>query len=203
MIGGNNLPSIGSIPLSGPANQAPRENRSDVLIFSSAPLTQDLPVVGPVSATVFVSSSAPDTDFFVTVSDLNDDGTKSMLVRYGIQRMRWRESETTKGAPMTADKVYQANINLGYTGYIFPKGNRIRVSVSSAANPYYVPTSNTGENDMTTKADPIVAKNAVHFAPNQPSRLTLPVVSLADIPKNPHFTAIGPFAATQSEHIVI
>lgn len=203
MVGGNNLPGIGTIKYSGPANQLPRDNRSDVVVFDSAPLMSDLPIVGHVSATVFASSSAPDTDFFVTISDFHPDGTKAMLVRYGMQRMRWRDSETTKSAPMSAGEVYEASINMGYTAYVFPKGHRIRISVSSAANPYYIPTSNTGENDMTTMADPIVAKNAVHFAPDQPSRLTLPVVTLEDIPRNPHFTALGPFAAQPARNIMI
>merc|ERR1711920_13127 len=134
-------------------------------------------------------------DFFATISDLHADGSKSMLVRYGMQRMRWRDSETTKSAPMIAGKIYQVNINMGYTAYIFPKGHRIRVSVSSAAVPYYVPTSNTGVNDMTTKAAPVVAQNTVHFAAEQPSRLVLPVVSMEDIPKNPHFTQLRPFGS--------
>ena len=56
-------------------------------------------------------------------------------------------------------QVYVANVNMGYTAYIFPKGHRIRVSISSAANPYYNPTSNTGANDMTTKADGLFPLN--------------------------------------------
>merc|ERR1711920_826635 len=142
-------------------------------------------------------------DFFATISDLHADGSKSMLVRYGMQRMRWRDSETTKSAPMIAGKIYQVDINMGYTAYIFPKGHRIRVSVSSAANPYYVPTSNTGNNDMTTKSTPVVAQNAVHFEPDMPSRVTLPVVSVEDIPKNPKFTAVGPFIATSTDQMVV
>jgi len=203
MIGGNNLPAIGHIHYSASADQSPRENRSDVLIFDSSPLSADLAVVGAVSATVWVSSSANDTDFFVTVSDVHADGTKSMLVRYGIQRMRWRDSESTKSAPMVAGKSYETHIKMGFTAYIFPKGHRIRVSVSSAAAPYYVPTSNTGENDMTTKAKPVVAQNTVHFATNMPSRLTLPVVSAQDIPENPNFTAVGPFVEPSAELLMI
>lgn len=193
MLGGNNLPAVGHIKNCGSADQLSRENRSDVIVFDSAPLQDELRVVGGATATVFVSSNVTDTDFFVTVSDLHPDSKKSMLVRFGIQRMRWRESEVTKSEPMTADQVYEVTINLGYTAYIFPKGHSIRVSVSSAADPYFVPNTNTGENDMVTKVTPIVAKNAVHFAPGQPSRVNLPVVSAADIPENRKFNAVPPF----------
>jgi len=203
MIGGNNLPAIGTIKNGGPANQIPRDSRSDVIVFDSAPLTAELPVVGAVSATVFVSSTAVDTDFFVTVADLDPAGSKSMMVRYGLQRMRWRDSESTMSAPMLNGMVYEVTVNMGYTGYIFPKGHRIRVTVSSAANPYYTPNSNTGKNEMTTKVKPVVAQNAVHFGLNQPSRVTLPVVSMNDIPENTRFTAVGPFVEEPTHQLVV
>lgn len=193
MVGGNNLPAIGSIEFVGSADQSTRENRSDVLIFDGPALPADMPVVGPVSARLFVSSSASDTDFFVTLDDLHPDGSKAMLVRYGMLRMRWRESEVTKSEPLSSGQVYEVLVNLGYTAYIFPKGHKLRVSVSSAAAPYYVATSNTGRNDMTEQGESVVAENAVHFSPVHPSSIILPVVSAATIPENPHFTAIGPF----------
>merc|ERR1712023_24842 len=116
-----------------------------------------------------------------------------MLVRYGMLRMRWRESEVTRSEPLSSGQVYEVTVNLGYTGYIFPKGHKLRVSVSSAAAPYYVPTSNTGRNDMIEQGEPVVAENSVHFSSEHPSSIILPVVSADAIPENPHFTAIGPF----------
>merc|ERR1712048_288457 len=199
MNGGNNLPGIGSIANCASGDQTARESRSDVITFDSAPLAGDLRVVGSVSATVFLSSNVSDTDFFVTLSDLHPDKEKSMLVRYGIQRMRWRDSESVKSEPMSAGQVYEVTINLGYTGYIFTKGHHVRVSISSAADPYFVPTTNTGENDMITKVTPVVAENSVHFAPDQPSRVDLPVVTVDAIPKNSQFNPIPPF----SDHIVV
>jgi len=172
--------------------------------MNSAPLTADTAVVGPISATLFVSSSAVDTDFFVTVDDLKPDGSQAMMVRFGLQRMRWRDGEYVKSKPLKPEETYQIEVNMGYTGYIFPKGHRVRVSVSSAANPYYVPNSNTGENEMTTKVTPVIAKNTVHFSALQPSRVTLPIVDLKDIPNNPHFTAIGPFMSSAPvEQVVV
>merc|ERR1712176_1361870 len=153
----------------------------------------ELRVVGKMSATVFVSANVSDTDFFVAVTDLHPNKEKSMLVRYGMQRMRWRESTLSKSAPMASGQVYEVTIDLGYTAYIFPKGHSIRVSISSAADPYFVVNTNTGANDMVTKVDPVVAQNTVHFAPDQPSRVTLPVVTAADIPKNAMFNPIPPF----------
>lgn len=195
MIGGDNLPHFGTMTTAASADQLPRETRSDVIVFDSEPLAGDLYVVGKIFATVFVSPTAKDTDFFITVSDLHPDKSKSMLVRYGIQRMRWRDSDAIQSPAMEANQVYSIKVDLGYIGYIFPKGHRIRVSVSSAAAPYFNPTSNTGENDMVSEVTPVVADNTVHFAAEYPSHITLPVVEAAAVPKNPNFTGKGPYTS--------
>merc|ERR550537_738018 len=133
MIGGNNLPGVGMGPC-GSADQRKRETRDDVVIFDSGILSDHLPVVGQIYATLFVSSSAPDTDFVITVSDLGPK--KSMLVRYGALRMRWRNGGATGDykephAPLVNGSVYEVEIDLWSTAYIFPKGHRIRVAISS------------------------------------------------------------------------
>merc|ERR1712070_955638 len=112
MFGGNNLPGIGKVKVCGSADQMPRANRSDVVIFDSAPLSAEMPIVGELSAELFVSSSAKDTDFFVTVEDLEPKKQKSMLVRYGMARMRWRDGDVTMSPPLQADKVYRVSIDL-------------------------------------------------------------------------------------------
>lgn len=53
--------------------------------------------------------------------------------------------------------------------------------------PYYDANPNTGDRLNVTIAKPVVACNAVHFAPELPSRVTLPVVSMSDLPKNKKF----------------
>merc|ERR1712187_869202 len=104
---------------------------------------------------------------------------------------------------MTANQVYKVNIKMGYTAYIFPRYHRIRVSVSSAAFPYYNPSSNTGEDNMVQEVTPVVAHNTVHFSANQYSRVTLTVVDPLDIPENPSFNGLGPFSADTTETFVI
>jgi len=187
MYGGNNLPIVGSIKHCGSDEQTQRENRNDVIVFDSAVLTEDLPIVGSLRANIFVSSSANDTDFVVTVSDLGKD--TSMLVRYGAVRMRWRESDSRMSSPLVPGKVYEVDIDLWHTAYIFPKGHRVRVAIASAASPYYSVNDNVGDPVSVPKADrkPIAATNAIHMGPQYPSKLLLPVVKMADIPENPNF----------------
>lgn len=192
MLGGNNLPIpvYSKVKGCGTEDQTSREDRSDVLVFESQPLTENMPVVGNIRAKLFVTSSARDTDFVVTVSDFH--GKKSSLVRFGVQRMRWRDGDLAQAASLNPDQVYEIDVDLQYTAYVFPKGHRVRVSVSSAAYPYYSANSNSGEQDLVGEVTNVVSQNAVHFSPDYTSQIILPVVAYDDIPKNRHFSSEPP-----------
>ena len=71
----------------GPGNQAAVETRHDVLVYTSAPLKETMEVTGPVTATVYMATSANDTDVTVKLVDVFPDG-KPLLVTDGIQRLR-------------------------------------------------------------------------------------------------------------------
>jgi hypothetical protein len=192
MIGGNNLPIpvFSQVPHCGYADLASRERRRDVLTFDSEPLSDDMAIVGSIEAKLFVSSSANDTDFFVTLSDLYKG--RSTLVRYGIQRMRWRDNDRVQSPSLVPGEVYEVNVRLASTAYVFPKGHRVRVSVSSAAHPYYNPNYNTGTFSLTNKTvKPVVAHNTIHMGSSHPSQIRLPLVSFKDIPENVAFPSLG------------
>src|SRR6266567_8492763 len=75
----------------GPRDQRAVENRDDVLVYSTGPLPRDLEVTGPVTADLFVKSSAADTDFTAKLVDVWPDGFAQDLTE-GILRMRYRNS---------------------------------------------------------------------------------------------------------------
>lgn len=185
MLGGNNLPGIGHVPGCGTYDQLARENRSDVLVFDSPKLLDDLAVVGVFHAQLFISTDVPDTDFIVTLSDLSKAG-KSMLVSFGARRMRLRDGhrQATFSEPLVKDQIYQVEIDLDTKAYIFPKGHRVRISVASAAEPYFNANSNTGTLEDTSF---LVANQVIHITPDYPSSITLPVVQLEDIKENANF----------------
>jgi len=192
MLGANNLP-LGDLKLPiplppktvgcGTYDQGLRESRSDVVTWDTEALTNDMPIVGRIAAKLSVSSDAKDTDFVITISDVSPDG-KSMMLTHGALRMRWRDGDETKSAEMTEGSVYSIDVVTDTTAYIFPKGHRVRISVASAAFPYYEANSNTGNFHDTTH---VVANNAVHAS----SSVTFPVVDMSDIPENPHFLSSG------------
>lgn len=130
---------------SGPRDQRPIETRNDVLVYTSEPLAEDLEVTGPITAEIWASSSAKDTDFVVKITDVYPDGYSQNITPplSGILRARYRESESN---PMllTPGKIYKFDIGLMYTSQVFKKGHRIRVAVTSSYFPHMDRNPNTG-----------------------------------------------------------
>ncbi|MFI1865531.1 CocE/NonD family hydrolase [Streptomyces jumonjinensis] len=172
-LGGSLMRPTGS---AGPVDQRPVESRDDVLCFTSATLNTPVEVTGPVSATLFVSSSAPDTDFTVKLVDVHPDG-RAINLCDGIQRMRYRDSLDTP-EPMEPGTVYEITVDLIATANVFLPGHRILVEISSSNFPRYDRNSNTG-GIIATEHDTQMstAVNRIHRGPGHPSRITLPVIT--------------------------
>ena len=169
-IGGKNL--FGEIGV-GPLDQRPAEERS--LTYTSEPLAVSLEIGGAVTATLYVSSDAVDTDFTVKLTDVSPDGT-SYLLNEGALRMRFREG-LDKEVFMEDGKVYEVEINLQDISHVFQAGHRIRVAVASSNFPRFDRNSNTGNPlGVDSVEDFVIAENAVHIGPNHLSHIKLPVI---------------------------
>ena len=75
----------------------PLSARNDVLVFQTPPLAEDLEVTGEVHVKLWVSSSAPDTDFTAKLVDVHPAGAAhpggfDMILSDGIARARFRDS---------------------------------------------------------------------------------------------------------------
>ena len=157
----------------GPYDQQDVEGRRDVLVFTTAPLSAPLTVVGRLSAQLWVASSALDTDFTVKLTDVYPDG-RSMLVADGILRMRFREGIDHE-VLMEPGAVYPIDVDLWSTAKVFPAGHSVRVAVSSSNSPRFEANPNTGE-PFHQETARIVADQTVYHDAVRPSHITLPVV---------------------------
>ena len=156
----------------GGYDQREIEQRGDVLIYTSAPLDQDLHVTGRIRAVLQVSSSAVDTDFTVKLVDVQPDGT-AYNVQEGVLRMRYRKS-LRQPEFMTPGQKYLAEIDLNSTANTFLKGHRIRIEVSSSNYPRIERNLNTG-GDNYSETRYVVARNRVYLGGEQASFIELPV----------------------------
>jgi hypothetical protein len=171
----------------GPRDQRPVSSRADVLKFATAPLATPVEISGPVTVKLYVSSTAPDTDFTAKLLDISPDG-REILFLDGIQRVKYRNSFTTPSRLPVGD-VGELSIDLWHTSLVFNTGHRIGVQISSSNYPRFEVNPNNG-NDMpeyTTgtprtivPASVTTAQNTVYFGEDHPSALCLPVSSSLD-----------------------
>ncbi|MGD8727640.1 MAG: CocE/NonD family hydrolase, partial [Gemmatimonadales bacterium] len=178
---GDPVPSVGG-PIccigaddapAGSFDQSQVELRPDVLVYTSAPLTEGLEVTGPMDAVLYVASSATDTDFTVKLVDVYPDG-RAFNVQETILRSRYREG-FDRQVFLEPGEVYELHIDLHATGNYFGPGHRIRIEVSSSNFPRFDRNLNTGGNNYD-ESSWIVAENTIHHSRDYPSRIILPIV---------------------------
>ncbi|MYB32338.1 MAG: CocE/NonD family hydrolase [Acidobacteria bacterium] len=153
-------------------------DRSDVLVFETEPLPEDIEVIGPVSARLWVSSSAPDTDFTAKLVDVyppSEDFPEGfdLNITDGILRARYRDSRESE-SQMTPGDIYELEITLFPTANRFGAGHRIRLEISSSNFPRFDPNPNTGE-PLGRHTRTVPAENVIHHSEEHPSALLLPL----------------------------
>ena len=175
-----------SIVMEGAAHQAetpdlvaaqppyrPLAERPDVLVFQTAPLTHDVEVTGPITVHLWISSSAPDTDFTAKLVDVYPDG-KAIHLAEGILRARHRAS-LERVEFLEPGEVTEYRIQLAPTSNLFRVGHRLRLEISSSNFPRFDRNLNT--------TDPVgfgsqmqVAHQTVLHNGQYPSHILLPLI---------------------------
>jgi uncharacterized protein len=191
-IGGQMNDSVGpSFPADGPRDQVcslktfgcdndlPLASRRDVRVFQTAPLESDVVVAGPASVDLWISSSAPDTDFTAKLIDVAPPSKDypfgfAMNIEDRIIRVRWSEG-FDKPVPLKTGEVREVTVDLIAAGNRFAKGHRIRVDISSSNFPYFDLNPNTGERPgYSVRSEK--ALNSVFHDRAHPSHLNLMVL---------------------------
>ncbi len=169
------LPGLFIAANAGPRDQREVEARADVLCYTSAELAEDTEVTGPLSLTLYVSSSAVDTDFTGKLVDVFADG-RAMILSDGILRARYRESLSAPKL-MQPGTVYELTIDMIATANLFRAGHRIRLEVSSSNFPRFDRNTNSGGVIAAETADDfVVATNRIWHDERYPSHVVLPVI---------------------------
>jgi uncharacterized protein len=171
---GGNVCCTGNAVQGGSFDQRKMEERNDILVYSTEPLKEGIELSGPIEVTLYVSSSARDTDFTVKLIDVYPDG-RAYNLDETIQRLRYRNGYDKALAWMKPDEVYKFSFSPMNTSNFFEAGHRIRIEISSSNFPRFDRNMNTGGNnyDETTG---LVAHNVVHHAKQYPSSVTITVV---------------------------
>jgi uncharacterized protein len=169
------------------------EDGPDQVTYSTSEFKSPTAMIGPATATLYVSSTAPDTELFVNVIDAAPDGS-----RYYVQRGMLKASHRaitlglsdrladgtiyrphrphTNPTLIEPSKTYKYLVEIFPFGHIFRPGHKLVIQIHTppAVDSYYayVPKRPAGINTV------------LHDAEN-PSSLMLPFVSLSGVKLGP------------------
>ncbi|UFK93004.1 CocE/NonD family hydrolase [Providencia rettgeri] len=160
-------------------NNLPLASRSDVLVFETEELQEEVCLAGDIEVSLWISSDALDTDFTAKLIDVyppSDDYPQgyAMNITDSIIRCRFRNGYEQKQL-LIPEQIVEVKIKPFACANRFTKGHRIRLDISSSNFPKYDFNTNTGEmiaGDRKLQ----VARNNIHISSEHPSKIVLPVI---------------------------
>jgi uncharacterized protein len=162
----------GGTTVAGPFEQTRVEKRDDVLVYTSEPFERDTEVVGDIDVHLFIASTARDTDVVAKLCVVWPDET-SINLADGALRCRRRNGPGTDEL-LEPGRVTPLTVELGPTGYLFEKGMRLRLQVTSSAFPHLTRNTNTG-NPVEEDAAGVPCENTVLHDADHQSYVVIPV----------------------------
>lgn len=152
-------------------------NRSDILVYTTKPLTRPITVIGDVIVELIISSTARDTDFVIELMDVMTDGRSIKLGSKSAAQLRTRyRNGFDQEILMTPNKTYLITINMHAIGHTFLPEHRIRLAIMSSLFPWINVNPNTGATIASDIQTPIKAYQTIYHSSQQPSRIRLMVI---------------------------
>jgi uncharacterized protein len=156
--------------------------------FVTAPLPDDMVIVGPGSVNLWIKSTSPDTDLEATISEVRPDG-QEIYVQSGWLRASQRklaDSATdlrpvhsnleADAADLPPGEFSRVRVELFPFAHPFRAGSRLRLTIDAPGNSRAVWEFKTLDKGETVT----IAHDAEH-----PSNLVLPIIPGIDVPKAP------------------
>lgn len=150
------------------------------LIYRSAPLEEDLPILGSVRLVLHASAEAEDTDFMVVLHDVGPGGETLYLQRAFLRASHraideaqssehWTHHPHDRSEPLVPGEVYELVISFPEVGHVFRAGHAVELAILA---PSVTPSTDWGPMPIG-----LPGINTVHHSAEYPSRLELPVVA--------------------------
>jgi uncharacterized protein len=166
----------------------PLRGRSDVLVFESEILKQDVVLAGPVEVTLYAASTATDTDFTAKLVDVYPPSADyptgfDMNLTDGIVRASYREHFETRQL-LVPGKIYTIIVRPFDTANVVKKGHRVRLDISSSNFPRFDVNPNSGE-PLGLSRLLKTAENTIYHDAAHPSAVKLFLMPAAPVPPTP------------------
>jgi putative CocE/NonD family hydrolase len=157
-----------------------RSRDQDLLVYQTAPLSQDMEVTGYPVINLHLSSTHSDGAFFVYLEDVSPTGVVTYVtegVLRGIHRKVGTDPSPWKrpipyhsflaadAQPIVPGEVFELSIGMEPTSFLFREGHRIRIAIAGHDSSAF--------DRIPAEGTPVLSiqRNSVH-----PSSLTLPVI---------------------------
>jgi putative CocE/NonD family hydrolase len=165
--------------------------RPDVMVYRTEPLTEDLTLVGPLLADLWVSTSGTDSDWVVKLVDVFPPdapdyaglprgvpmGGYEMMVRSEVIRGRFRNSRE-EPEPFVPNEPTQIQLPLQDVLHTFKAGHRIMIQVQSSWFPLVDRNPQTFVENifLAGEEDFVKATQRIYRTPEYPSRVEVLVL---------------------------
>ncbi len=108
------------------------------LVYDSAPLTEELEILGLARASLMVVTDATRANWIARLSDVAPDGTVTQVA--GAALSGNHHPSAREPSPIAPGKEFSIDIEMHITSWVFPKGHRIRLAVNNSQWPMLWPT---------------------------------------------------------------
>ena len=150
------------------------------LKYVTPPLSEDTELAGFIALYLYASIDTDDTNWLVTLNDVNMDGSQDMLTRGFLKVSHraldegrskpWRPYHPhTKAEPVLPGQVYEYAIEIQPISHVFKAGHRIGLEISSLDRwPPYHSSFHFGSSKVTL--------HKIYCSRKYPSYLLLPII---------------------------
>jgi putative CocE/NonD family hydrolase len=150
-----------------------------MLSYLSEPMAEDTTILGLPEVTFFAASEQKDTDFMVTLHDVDPDGNTLFLQR-AVLRASLRGVDTARSTAdqiihrfdkveeLVPGRIYEFKLSLYALGHVARQGHRLELSILAPSSMF--------QPDWGPLALSLPSLNKVYHSPQYPSALILPIV---------------------------
>jgi putative CocE/NonD family hydrolase len=131
-----------------------REEDGGSLVFESAPLTDELDILGAPLVHLELRADRPNAMVAVRLSDVAPDGAATR-VSYGLLNLTHRDGHADP-QPLEPDTTYRVRVALNGVAHSFDEGHRMRVSISTSYWPLAWPPPQPVRLDIDAGASSLV-----------------------------------------------
>jgi len=155
------------------------------LQYMTEPLAEDIEVTGPIALYIYASIDAEDTNWIVSILDVDQNGSEKELTRGWLKASHrqidkekskpWQPYHPhTKPSPVVPDQIYQYAIEIRPTSNLFRAGHRLKLQIASLDLPATLTSYRPSPTHLACSKTTL---HRIYRDESHPSYLLLPVVT--------------------------